>query len=119
MRIDNNINNNADLRALLEENLKISKEVLAISKSVKKHTAWLRIGAILRLLVIVVPTVLAFIYLPPYIEKFTAIFNSLYSGDQFNILERLKGADLNGAAAGANIQGIDINTILQEINKRK
>jgi hypothetical protein len=68
----------------------------------------------LRVLVILVPLILAFIYLPPYLEKITQTFGGLYGGDQFNILEQLKNLSPDQAKT-LNSSGININDLLKKL----
>jgi len=61
------INESKNLTELLQVNLERSEEILEISKDIKKYIRWQQIWGILRLLLIVIPLIIGFIYLPPLI----------------------------------------------------
>lgn len=65
---NNNFAENNDLRKLLELNLQKNEEILKISREIKKYIKWQQIWSTLRFLLIVVPIVLGFIYLPPIVR---------------------------------------------------
>ena len=60
--------------------------------------------SIIRILIIVVPIILAVLYLPSFLNKINEIFGSLYGGEQFNILKQLQGL---------NMGGVDLNSLLK------
>lgn len=61
-------NNNDDLKKLLEQNLQQNEEILKISREIKQYIKWQQIWSVLRFVLIVVPIVLGFIYLPPLLK---------------------------------------------------
>ncbi|MFA5133197.1 MAG: hypothetical protein WC459_00075 [Patescibacteria group bacterium] len=89
MRTDTSL----DVKELLEENIRLSKAILASSERTRKHMHWSEIISVLRLLIILVPIILAILYIPPFLVKFSDSFSRLYGGEQFNILEYLKGGN--------------------------
>lgn len=86
MRLDTS----SDLKSLLEENLKISKAVLVSSEKTRKVLKWMKIMSILRLLLIVVPLVLALLYLPPFLSSITKNLGGITSGEQLKILNQVQ-----------------------------
>lgn len=58
----------AELNELLRANLEHSKEILKISKEIKSYIKWQNIWSISRFVIIVIPIILGFIYLPPLIK---------------------------------------------------
>jgi len=59
---------------------KIALELEAISaelKKIKKYIRWQKIYSFLTVLLIVVPIVLGFIYLPPFLRQFLGLYKSL------------------------------------------
>ena len=52
-------------------------ELLKISKEIKYYMRWQNILAIIRLLVIVIPITLGFIYLPPLLKTYIQNYQSL------------------------------------------
>ncbi len=65
-----------DLKRLLKLNLQKNEEILAISKKTKQYIKWQQIWSILRFLLILIPIVLGFIYLPPVIRDFIKNYRS-------------------------------------------
>lgn len=66
-----------ELVELLKTNLERSEEILKISREVKVYLRWQNIWGIVRILVIVVPIVLGFIYLPPLFKDVFQSYRSL------------------------------------------
>jgi len=81
MRIDTAEEGRAQLQALLQENLKLSKAILHSVEKTRHHILLGQIANWIRLALIAVPVVLAALYLPPLIKKFqenpAAIFGNL------------------------------------------
>lgn len=63
--------------AILEENLALNKEIRAMVRHINAYVAWRRILGWIKLLLILVPILLGFIYLPPIIEKYVNQISSL------------------------------------------
>jgi hypothetical protein len=70
-------NSNDDLKKLLELNLEKNEEILSISKDIKRYIKWQQIWSTLRFLLIFVPIVLGFIYLPPLLKDVFAQYRDL------------------------------------------
>lgn len=62
---------------LLQENLKVSKEILEISKYVKKYIFWDRLFFWVKTFFILIPVILALIYLPPFLKDAFKSFNDV------------------------------------------
>lgn len=60
---------NEELKNLMEENLKLTKEIHAIAKKLNRHIIWQQVFGFVKILIIAVPIVLGIIYLPPLLEK--------------------------------------------------
>ncbi len=60
-----------ELNDLVRENIKVSQEILSLTKYIKKYIIWQKIFSWIKLFLIVVPIVLAFIYLPPVLKDFS------------------------------------------------
>lgn len=56
---------NIELKKLVQKNLELNLEMMEILQGMKKHIAWQKVFSLLKLLIIVVPVALGFIYLPP------------------------------------------------------
>lgn len=70
--IDNQADQNEpeDIRELLEENLKLTKEIRDMTKYIKSYIIWSQIFGVIKLIIILVPIILGIIYLPPIIGGF-------------------------------------------------
>jgi ferric iron reductase protein FhuF len=77
--INKTTNNTAkdELTSLLRANLERSEEILKISQEIKSYIKWQNIWSILRFVIIVIPIVLGFIYLPPLIKDAFQSYRSL------------------------------------------
>ena len=66
-------------KKLIQENIRLTKQLFVEIKKIKRWIALQRVFTILKILIVVVPIVLAVIYLPPflepYFEKIQALFN--------------------------------------------
>jgi hypothetical protein len=104
----------SDIRDLLEENIKLSKQILVSTEKTRKQVRWTQIWSLIRLIIIIIPIILAILYIPPFLSKLSESFGKLYGGEQFNILELLKGQGTNSSGTG----GININDIKASLNKQ-
>lgn len=66
-----------NLESLLEKNLELSEEILALSKYIKKYVYWKKIMTWLKLFLILVPILLAFLYIPPFLKNILGATESL------------------------------------------
>ena len=72
------VSENEQLRQMLENNIALSQEILEIAVYIKKYIIWQKIFSYLKIFIIVVPVILALIYLPPILrEGLQAISGSL------------------------------------------
>ena len=87
---------NDEIKKLLEQNLEYNKAIYEMAQKTRRHLLWMKVFAILRVLIIVVPIVLAIIYLPPYIEKVMQPYENLLqaSGQGKNTLDNFSLEDL-------------------------
>ena len=69
--------NNDDFKKLLELNLEKNQEILLISKEIKRYMKWQQIWSTLRFLLIFIPIILGFIYLPPLLQDLFAQYRDL------------------------------------------
>lgn len=63
------IESQKELQKLLQENLKISKELYEMTKKIKRWIVWQRVWGVIKILIILIPIVLGVIYLPPLVKK--------------------------------------------------
>lgn len=69
----------SEIASLLEENLRYSRELLEMSKDINKHIRGQNLWAILRFLLIAIPIILGFLYLPPFFNDLIEQYQSLLS----------------------------------------
>ncbi len=104
------------VKKILEENLKLTKEIYKMTKSIKSFVLWQRIFGALKILIIVVPIVLGIIYLPAILEKAFTPYKELLDiedvGGTGNILDLLKGR-----VGGQDLKDININKLPPEAQK--
>jgi hypothetical protein len=77
IKIHSENNHQEELAELLKANLEMNKEILKISREVKSYMRWQNIWSISRLLLIAIPIILGFIYLPPLIKQVLQSYKSL------------------------------------------
>ncbi len=65
------------LHQLLEENLKISRELLKTTKKISRWINYQRVWGVVKLVLILVPIVLGVIYLPPLIRPLLEPYQQL------------------------------------------
>ncbi len=70
-----------DLKKILEENLALSKEIHAISKKTESYLKWLRITDIIKILIIIIPLVAAWLYLPDLLSGLSAGYGDILPAD--------------------------------------
>lgn len=66
-----------ELQKILEENLALTKEIRALTAKTESYIKWLRVSDVLKLLLIILPLIAAWIYLPDIIQSFTAGYGSI------------------------------------------
>ena len=74
------VDKNDSLKALLEENLAMTKEVRAMVRHINVYVAWQRIFGWLKLFLILIPVIIGIIYLPPIITDAYQSFMKLVTG---------------------------------------
>ena len=70
---------NDKLKALVEKNIEISQEILGLAKYFKKYIFWRKVFTYLRIILILVPLIIAFVYLPPFLRDLLKSFQALIS----------------------------------------
>lgn len=87
---DNNIKNNNQedylpsredkLEKLLEQNLEVSLEILRLSKYIRKYVFWQKFFNWFKIILILAPIILAFIYLPPFLKSLNFNIQTIFDG---------------------------------------
>ncbi len=98
------------LKDLVEKNIKWTQVVYEQNQQIKHRLTMIALGSWLRLLLILVPLILAFIFLPPLLEKMLGQYGGLLQG--------LTGEGAQGGAMNLNQLPMDqIQEILNTIRK--
>jgi len=58
-----------EIKILLEENLKLTKEIKETTRYIKRFIVWQQVFSILKVVIFVIPVVLGIIYLPPILAQ--------------------------------------------------
>ena len=58
-----------DLQKLLQENLKVSKELYEMTKKIKHWVAWQKVWGVVKILIIAIPLILGIIYGPTLLRE--------------------------------------------------
>jgi hypothetical protein len=77
MRIDPIPTQGDDLKSLLEENLKYSKAIYASTEKMRRYMLWGQIFGFIKIFVIIVPLVIGFWYLKPYLLQVSETYQQL------------------------------------------
>ncbi|PIR94247.1 hypothetical protein COT97_02020 [Candidatus Falkowbacteria bacterium CG10_big_fil_rev_8_21_14_0_10_39_11] len=85
------------MEMLLQRNLDYTKKVYENTEKIRKYIMWIRILNILKLVVIVLPIVLAIIFLPPLIKEMVQSYSGVF--DQVDSLQ------------SGNVQNIDVDVL--------
>ena|SRR3989338_6941586 len=104
-----------EIKKLLEENLKYSKEIYSMTKKIKGYITFQKVMSVIYILLIVVPLILSIIYLPPLINSVFSQYKDilgLEAGGGGSIFDVLKGSDGN-----INLNNIDPERVKKYLNK--
>ncbi len=106
-----------EIKALLEKNIELNKRILGRTEKINKYVKFRKIWGVIKVVFIVVPLVLSFIYLPPLlkpvIDEYMKLFNSLKnpsSGYQQDAEELTGKEDVSNLERGEN----STNTTLKQ-----
>lgn len=106
MRTDKTESEYQELKQLILETKKIAEEGRKYSRAARNYVRWLQITSALKLILIAIPIVLAFIYLPSYLAKLIEGYRGFFgSTPQSSILEQFLGGQLKGIDKG-NLQEV-------------
>ncbi len=88
---------NEELSRLVEENLKLTKDIHKMTKYVKRNVVFNQIFGFLKIVLIVIPIILGFMYLPGLYEKVMPVYIEAYKQVQ----------NLTGISGAMNIPGAE------------
>lgn len=97
-----------DIKELLQENLKLTREVHVMMKRTRRYMAMRTALSVVYFVLIVGPLVLAVLYLPPLIRPYLDQYQQLMSS-----FEQLPAVSASPAATGLK-SGMDIEQLLNQ-----
>jgi hypothetical protein len=71
-----------DVKQLLMENYQTNQEVLRVVKKLQRHMRFEQVMSVLKILLIVIPLIYAYMYLAPYLTQTMGMYQSLFSNDE-------------------------------------
>src|SRR3989338_3065270 len=66
-----------DIKKILEENLRLTKEIHGLLSQIRRTMMWQRVVSAIYLFLIIAPIIFAIIYLPPLIKPYLDQYNQL------------------------------------------
>ena len=67
---------NQEIKTLLQKNLALSEEISEDLKRVRKYIKWQQVWSTVRFLLIAIPIIIGFFYLPPLIKSYLESYSS-------------------------------------------
>ena len=80
MRVDGPIEQNNELKALLEENLSYAKQIYTSTEKTRRYIMWGQVLAFVKIILVVGPLILGFLYLQPYLKSVFGTYQDLLGG---------------------------------------
>lgn len=93
MRVESDSNENSgEVRSLVAENLKLTRDLASSVKKIRRYIFWLQIASWFKFLILAIPLVLAALYLPPFLSNLTKTYGELLGNKegQVDLRELLK-----------------------------
>ncbi len=78
-----------EIKKLLEKNLELNQEIHKMVKSIRVYVIGQRIWFVIKMLFILVPVILGFIYLPPLVKDLMDKYHNLLNFSGGNVVEGL------------------------------
>jgi len=115
MNEEKQANEAGEIKKILEQNLKLTEEIHAMTKKIKSYLAFQRLVSLFYLFIIIAPIILGAIYLPPLLS---GLFNQYkdalgFQGGSSSTIQSL----LNGGTGGLDLNSLDANQIKSLLNK--
>lgn len=104
-----------EIKKILEKNLRLSEEIYQQTKYIKNYVFWAQIFGVLKILIIVVPIILAIIYLPPILQDLFSQYKGILGVPTGETGSLLQG--LFGGAGGLDLNSLDSGQLPAEIKK--
>ena len=92
-----------EIKEILKENLKLTKETHEMVKKIRSFVVWQQIFGVIKILLIVVPIILGIIYLPTLLESALAPYKDLLGTGQEAKDNIIKGLNLDDKKIPAGV----------------
>lgn len=69
-----------DIKKLLEENLKVLEETRSVVQKTATYLKWVRFLDLLKLFIIIIPIIAAWLYLPRFMDSLLAGYGAIIPG---------------------------------------
>lgn len=70
-----------EIKNLLQQNLELNKEIHEIVKKTATYIKWLRVMDILKLVLILLPLIAAWLFLPPLLQNLSSAYQDVLPTD--------------------------------------
>ncbi|HAI74344.1 MAG TPA: hypothetical protein DCS28_02235 [Candidatus Moranbacteria bacterium] len=97
-----------EVKNLLEENLRLTKEIHQMSRKISRYVAFQKVLSVIYFLLIIVPIIISIIYLPPLVKNIISPYQELLNG----------GNNLEKTGDAQNIESI-LKTAGEVLNQNK
>ncbi len=84
MNEENQINESEEIKKLIEENLALTQEIHKMVRQIKRHINFQKVVSFIYLLLIIVPIILGFIFLPSLLSGYIKQYQDLLGTDTTN-----------------------------------
>lgn len=71
-----------DVKKLVEENLKLTREIHAMTKKIKSYVTFQKILSVFYLLLFVIPLILTIVYIPIFLKNYLGSYQELLNDNQ-------------------------------------
>ncbi len=101
-----------DTDAVIKKNLEVSEEILKITKKIRSYLFWQRIFGLVKIFIIVMPIIIAWIYIPRILDDLknnpTEFWGNAWLNSYINNF-------VEGATKNINTNTVDVNKISPEL----
>jgi len=87
------VSSNKRIEKLLEENLELNKKILESADVTRRYIKFIRIFNVFKILLIIIPLVLALIYVPPFFQRVLNVYDEILGVSPFEVLQDFKNGE--------------------------
>ncbi len=115
MNEENKTSETEEIKKLLEQNLKLTEEIYAISKKIKRYMSFQSMVSLFYLFIIIAPIIIGIIYLPPLLGGMFDQYKDLLGlqAGTANPIESL----IKGGTSGLDLNNIDVNNLPPQVKQ--